>query len=159
MHPRRPSTVLLLVAVIVLAGLLAGCGGGDQSGNGSQDGGSGGTKEQGGDAAKKEEPEAAKKGAALRPKIAVGTVIRVRPDHRKIVLRPTTAEGKPKPMPFKIAKNATITLDNEEADVADIKEGQQAQITYVVRNEVNRAREVSLISDEGATPGAGENIG
>ena len=162
MHPGRSSTTLLLVAVLLLAGLLAGCGGGDQAGNGSQDGESGGTKEQGGQAgggaAKKEGTEAAKQ-VVLRPKIALGTVTRVRPEGRKMVIRPTTAEGDPEPMPFKIGKQATITLDDEAAELADIKEGQQAQIRYVVREEVNLAREVTLISGEGATPGAGEKFG
>ena len=76
-----------------------------------------------------------------------------------MVIRPTTAEGDPEPMPFKIGKQATITLDDEAAELADMKEGQEAQIRYVVREEVNLAREVTLISGEGATPGAGENIG
>ena len=158
MHPRRPSTTLLLVAVILLVGFLVGCGGGDQSGDGSQDGESGGGQGQVGEAAKKEGTGAAKK-VALRPKIALGTVIRVRPENKKVVIRPTTVEGDPKPMSFKIGRLATITLDNEEVEVADIKEGQQAQITYIVRGGVNLAREVTLISGEGATPGAGENIG
>ena len=39
MHPRGPSTALFLAMIVLIAGLLAGCGGGDQSGNGSQQGG------------------------------------------------------------------------------------------------------------------------
>ncbi len=159
MLPRKRSTTLLFVAVILLVGLLAGCGGGDQSGNGSQDGESGGGGQgQVGKAVKKEGAQAAKRGA-LRPKIALGTVIRVKPERRKMIIRPTTAEGDPKPMPFKIGKQGTITLDDEDAEVADIQKGQQAQITYIVRGKVNLAREVTLISGEGAAPGAGENIG
>jgi hypothetical protein len=156
MHPRRSSTTLLLVIGILLAGLLAGCGGGDQSGNGSQDGKSGGEQAQVGEAAKKRDGEAVKKGA-LKPKIALGTITRVKLERRRITLRAVTGEEGAEPMPFKIAKNATITLDDEEAELADIKDGQQAQITYVVRNEVNVAREVSLISGDGGGAESGEN--
>jgi hypothetical protein len=158
MHTRRLQTTLFLVASILLAGLLAGCGGGDQSGNGAQDGGSGGGRGQAGVAAKMGEGKAAKQ-AVLRPKIALGTVKRVKPEHRKLVISAVTGKEDPKWMPFRIAKNATITLDDEVAELADIRNGQQAQVTYVVRNEVNRAREVTLISDGGASPGAGENTG
>ena len=142
MHPRRPSVTLFLTAIILLAGLLAGCGGGGQSGNGGSQGGeSGGAKEQGGEAAKQLAPKG---------KIALGTVTRVRPEGRKMVLKPTTGEQQgAEPMTFKIAKEATVTLDEEEAEVADIKEGQQAQITYVVKDELNLAREVTLISSGG----------
>ena len=147
MHPRRLSVMLFLTAIILLTGLLAGCGAGDQSGNGGSQGGeSGGAKEQGGEAAKKEGGEAAKQ-LAPKGKIALGTVTRVRPEGRKMVLKPTTGEQQgAEPMTFKIAKEATVTLDDKEAEVADIKEGQQAQITYVVRDELNLAREVTLIS-------------
>ncbi len=158
MHPRRPQTMLFLIASILLAGLLAGCGGGDQAGDGSQDGGSGGKQAQVGKAAKNEDGEAVKK-VALTPKIAFGTVVRVKLERRKVVIRAVTGKEDAKWMRFKIAKNATITLDDEVAELADIKDGQQAQITYVVRNEVNRAREVTLISGGGATPEAGENTG
>ena len=158
MHPRRTQTMLFFLASILLAGLLAGCGGGDQAGDGSQDGGSGREQGQVGKAAKKGKGEAAKK-VALRPKIALGTVIHVNPERRRMVIRAVTGKEDTKRMPFKIVPSATITLDDEVAELADIKDGQQAQVTYVVRNEVNRAREVTLISGGGATPEAGENTG
>ena len=158
MHSRRPQTMLFFIASILLAGLLAGCGGGDQAGDGSQDGGSGGKQAQVGKAARNEDGEAGKK-VAPRPKIALGTVIHVKPERRRMVIRAVTGKEDAKRMPFKIAKNATITLDDEVTELADIKDGQRAQITYVVRNEVNRAREVTLISGGGATPEAGENTG
>jgi hypothetical protein len=146
----RGSPVLLLLVVLIL---LAGCGGGDQSGNGGQDDGSpGGAKKQGG--------EAAKKGAPAT-KIALGTVrrVNVEGESRRLVLKPSTNEQSKKPIPFRITKQATITLDDEKAELADIKEGQQAQITYIVKNERYRAREVKLFSAGGATPEAGENTG
>jgi hypothetical protein len=146
----RGSPVLLLLVVLIL---LAGCGGGDQSGNGGQDDGSpGGAKKQGG--------EAAKKGAPAT-KIALGTVRRVNVggESRRLVLKPSANEQSKKPIPFRITKQATITLDDEKAELADIKEGQQAQITYIVKNERYRAREVKLFSAGGATPEAGETTG
>jgi hypothetical protein len=50
------------------------------------------------------------------------------------------------PLRFKLNQNTTVTLDNEKAELADIKQGQQAQITYIVKNERNLARQVALIS-------------
>ena len=145
MHPRRPSTTLFLVGVILFAGLLVGCGGGGQSANGSQDGESGGTKQQGGEAAKKEGNQAVKK-ARPRVRIALGTVRSVNPESRELTLEPSApAQGKG-PIPFKIAKNATVTLDDKVTELAQAGEGQQAQITYIVKNEVNVARQVALIS-------------
>jgi hypothetical protein len=144
-HPRRPSTTLFLAGVILFAGLLVGCGGGGQSANGAQDGESGGTKQQGGEAAKKEGNQAVKK-ARPRARIALGTVRSVNPESRELTLEPSApAQGKG-PIPFKIAKNATVTLDDKETELAQAGEGQQAQITYIVKNEVNVARQVALIS-------------
>jgi hypothetical protein len=138
MHPRRPSTTLFLAGVILLAGLLVGCGeGGGKSGDGSRGAGSGGKKEQDGGVIKKGGPNA---------KIALGTVRSVNPESRKLILEPSSAVQGEGPKPFKIAKNATVTLDDREAELADIEEGQQAQITYIVRNDVNVARQVALIS-------------
>jgi hypothetical protein len=144
-HPRRPSTTLFLAGAILFAGLLVGCGGGGQSANGSQDGESGGTKQQGGEAAKKEGNQAVKK-ARPRARIALGTVRSVNPESRDLTLEPSApAQGKG-PIPFKIAKNATVTLDDKETELAQAEEGQPAQITYIVKNEVNVARQVALIS-------------
>lgn len=145
MHPRRPSTTLFLAGVILFAGLLVGCGGGGQSANGSQDGESGGTKQQGGEAAKKEDNQAVKK-ARPRARIALGTVRSVNPESRELTLEPSApAQGKG-PIPFKIAKNAMVTLDDKETELTQAGEGKQAQITYIVKNEVNVARQVALIS-------------
>lgn len=145
MHPRRPSTTLFLAGAILFAGLLVGCGGEGQSANGSQDGESGGTKQQGGEAAKKEGNQAVKK-ARPRARIALGTVRSVNPESRELTLEPSApAQGKG-PVPFKIAKNATVTLDDKETELAQAEEGQPAQITYIVKNEVNVARQVALIS-------------
>jgi hypothetical protein len=146
MRFRGSSRVLLLGAFILLAGLLAGCGGGEgQPGNNeSQNGGApGGKKEQGG----------AAQGDALQAKIALGTITSVRPDHRRIILRPSTEIQGGKRMVFKIIDKAEITLNDKPAEMTDVKEGQQAQIQYVVVNDVNRARVVALISDGEGTGG------
>jgi hypothetical protein len=137
MRPRRPSTALFLVSVILLAGLLVGCGGGGPPGNRSQDGGSWGKKQQGGEAVKKGRSEA---------RIALGTVRSVNPESRELTLEPSTAVQGEGPIPFKIAKNATVTLHDEEVELARVEEGQQAQITYIVRNEINMARKLALVS-------------
>ena len=145
MRTRIPPTALFLLVFILLSGLLAGCGGGgDQSGNGgSQDGGAPGEGEQ-------QQGGAAQEDAAPAPKIALGTIKSVKPDKRKIVLQSTAEVQGGERMTFKVKKNAKITLDDKEAEMADVKEGQHAQIQYVVKNEVNRAREVALISAEGS---------
>ena len=123
---------LPLVLPFLLAVLLAGCGGGsDQSGGGQQEG------TQGGEAAKKK---------PLSRKIAIGTVRAYKDDRRRLSLRPASEAQGEKPLGFKVRKNAQVTLDGEKAELGDIEEGQQAQITYVVKNEVNRAIIVQLFT-------------
>jgi len=125
--------MLPLVLSLLLVGLLAGCGSSDQSGGGQQEGKAGGA------AAKKEK---------LSRKIAIGTVRAYKDDRRRLSLRPVSeAQGK-KPLGFKVRKNAQVTLDGEQAELGDIEEGQQAQIRYVVKNDVNRAIIVQLFSKQ-----------
>ena len=69
-----------------------------------------------------------------------------------------TDEQKQEVAPFKLTKQAKIMLDDEPVELADIQEGQQAQITYVVKNQ-NLAREVVLVGDGGSPPEAGEGTG
>jgi hypothetical protein len=129
---RRNSVVSLLVPLVLfvlLVGSLAGCSGGDQSGGGGQG------KKQGGKVTKKEQ---------VQKKVAFGIVRAFKDDKRRLSLRPTVnAQGK-KPIGFKVRKNAQITLSGKKADLGDIKAEQQAQISYVVKNEVNRAVVVRL---------------
>ena len=141
MHLRGPSAALFFTAFILLAGLLAGCaGGGDQSGNGGNEGQ--------GEAAQGEGTQA----NAPAFKIALGTVIAAKHDRRKIILRPSTEQQGDR-LTFKVVDDAQITLDDQPAEMADVQEGQQAQIEYVSVNDQNRARVVELISGGEGTGG------
>jgi hypothetical protein len=129
------ALILPLVLSFMLAGLLAGCGGssGGQSGGGQQHG------KAGGEAAKKK---------PLPSKIAVGTVRAYKDDKRRLSLRPAAKAQGQKPLGFKVRKKAQVTLDGKQAELKDIQEGQQAQIRYVVKNEINRAIIVQLFSKQ-----------
>jgi hypothetical protein len=127
------SRILALVLSLLLVGLLAGCGGSDQSGGGQQEG------KAGGEGAKKEK---------LSRKVAIGTVRAYKDDRRRLSLRPASEAQGDKPLGFKVRKKAQITLDGEQAEPGDIEEGQQAQIRYVVKNDVNRAIIVQLFSKQ-----------
>jgi hypothetical protein len=155
MHPRGTSAALLLALLILTMGLAAGCGGGDQSGNQSGDESGNGSQNGGSDGAQKQGGEGAPQGVP-RPKVALGTVVKIDTEKSRITLRPSTEEQGERPIPFKVKPKATITLNDQAAELADAKKGQQAQITYIVRNERNLAREVSLISGDG---GGGEGTG
>jgi hypothetical protein len=152
MHQRGISTVLFLATIVFIAGLLTGCGGGDQSGSGSQqDGGSKAEQgknapvEQGGNAPKKQGKNAPKK------KIVFGTVKFVNPKTEGFSVRPTIEEQGKKPVVFRLAHESSITLDGKEAKLEDMKKGQQAQVEYVERNERNRARSVKLFEAGGGS--------
>jgi hypothetical protein len=152
MHQRERSTVLFLVTIVLIAGLLTGCGGGDQSGSGSQqDGGSKAEQgnnagmEQGGNASKKQGKNAPKK------KILFGTVTFVNPKTEGFSVRPTIEEQGNKPVLFRLANETSITLGGKEAKLEDMKKGQQAQVEYVERNERNRARSVRLFEAGGGS--------
>jgi hypothetical protein len=144
MHQRGISTVLFLATIVLIAGLLTGCGGGDQSGSGSQqDGGS--KAEQGKNAPKKQGKNAPKK------KIVFGTVTFVNPKTEGFSVRPTIEEQGKKPVVFRLANETSITLDGKKAKLEDMKKGQQAQVEYVERNERNRARSVKLFEAGGGS--------
>jgi hypothetical protein len=150
MRFKGSSTLLLLGAFILLAGLLAGCGGGEgQAGNNeSQNGGApGGETEQGGAAQGGATQGGATQGGGPQVKTALGTIATVVPDRRKIILRPSTEVQDGERMKFKVQDDAEITLNDEPAEMTDIEEGQKAQIQYVVRNGRNRATDVGLISE------------
>ena len=144
MHQRGISTVLFLATIVFIAGLLTGCGGGDQSGSGSQqDGGS--KAEQGKNAPVEQGKNAPKK------KIVFGTVKFVNPKTEGFSVRPTIEEQGKKPVVFRLANETSITLDGKEAKLEDMKKGQQAQVEYVERNDRNRARSVRLFETGGGS--------
>ena len=114
MHTRGLSTVLFLATIVLITGLLTGCGGGDQSGSGSQqDGGSKAEQDQ--NAPKKQGKNAPKK------KILFGTVTFVNPKTEGFSVRPTIDEQGNKPVAFRLAKETSITLGGKEAKLEDMK--------------------------------------
>ena len=149
MHPRGSSTALFLAIIVLIAGLLAGCGGGDQSGSASQQDG-GGKAGQDGNAPKEQGKNAPEK------KILFGVVKFVNPKTEGFSVRPTIEEQGKKPVVFRLAKESSITLGGKEAKLEDMKKGQQAQVEYVERNDRNRARTVRLFEAGG---GAQDNQG
>ena len=152
MHQRGLSTVLFLVTIVLIAGLLTGCSGGDQSGSGSQqDGGS--KAEQGKNAPVKQGENAPKKQGKNAPKkkIVFGTVTFVNPKTEGFSVRPTVNAQGNKPVVFRLAQRAKITLGGQEATLEDMKKGQQAQVEYIVRNERNRALAVRLFEGGGGS--------
>ena len=150
-----------MAMTVLIVGLLAGCGGGDQSGSGSQQGGGKGAK-QGQNAPEKQNGGASKQKAGNKPakKILFGTVTFVNSKTEGFSVKPTVkAQGK-KPVAFRLAQQTRITLAGKEAKLDDMEKGQQAQVEYVVRNDRNRARVVRLFEGGGKAQddkGGGEN--
>jgi len=147
--------------IVLIAGLLVGCGGGDQSGSGAQqDGGKG--AQQGGNAPEKQDGGASKQKTENEPakKILFGTVTFVNSKTEGFSVKPTIkAQGK-KPVVFRLAQQTRITFGGKEAKLEDMEKGQQAQVEYVVRNDRNRARVARLFEGGGNTQddkGGGEN--
>ncbi len=129
------SRLAVPLLALLSAALLSACGGGGQT-EGSGDGDGGQDQQQ---ESKKE---------AQETKIAVGNVVAVQPDRRRMVVQPSQqAEGTEK-VPLNVRKTAEITLGGEKAEMGDIAEGQQAQARYVVKNDVNRAVSVQLFKAE-----------
>ena len=154
MHTRGLSTVLFLATIVLIAGLLTGCGGGDQSGSGSQQDG-GKRAGQGKNTPVKQDKNAPKK------KVMFGVVKFVNPKTEGFSVRPTIDEQGNKPVTFRLAHETSITLGGKEAKLDDMKKGQQAQVEYVVRNDNNRARDVKLFESGGSgdDQGGGEKTG
>lgn len=139
----RPRFAVPIAALlVVLAGSLAACGGGEeQSGGGSQEGGG---EQQNQQPSKKQTQET---------KIAVGDVVSVKPDKRRMVVRPSQEIEGQKEVALNVRKTAEITLDGQKAEMSDIVEGQQANAEYVVKNDVNRAVSVQLFEADGGAQG------
>lgn len=153
MRPKLSSATLFFVLLILITGLVAGCGGGDQA---QQGGGNGAAEKQGGEAGKQDgEAGNEKQRKASKPKIALGRIVNVIDEREKFVLREMRGER----LVFKLGQQAEVRLNDKEADFQDMKEGQQAQVEYVViegSKVPNRARTVELFSPgEGKEPNGG----
>ncbi len=131
-RPRRLSATLFFVSLVFL---LAGCGGGGGDQSGGEQGGGNDQGQQGGDTQPREEtgPEI---------KIAIGTIESVNPETRTLVVQQTRGE----PMEFTLGARARIELDEQGAELTDLREGQSAQVSYVEREGGNRARLVVALS-------------
>lgn len=140
MHPHGRAALVYLVVFVLLTGLLAGCGG-----DGSQD------------SAEKKPGDGAPKKAAPQKKIALGKVKAVVPDRRRLVLRQASQVDGAKKLAFNVRKTAEIDLDGKKVEMDGIKEGQQAQVKYVVtKNEVNAALTVHVFEATGGQQPSGE---
>jgi hypothetical protein len=148
MYPKRPSaTPILGTLVLLLVLLLAACGGGgDQSsGNGESQGGEQGDGEQqdgqqGGEAGEKR---------ASQEKVSLGTIESVEPESRRVVLKPTFAAQGGDQITFRVTNNAVVQVNNQDSELSDIQPGQDAEIDYITKNNVNRAVAVEIVGDGG----------
>ncbi len=159
MYPRGHATVFFLAMIVLIAGLLAGCGGSDQSGSGSQ---------QGGEAESQQGDEAKGKRNAPEKKIALGTIGFVNPKTETFTMHLSIDKKGEKPVAFRLKPKGKITLGDKEAKLDDIKKGQQARVEYVVRKDRNLVRDVQLFEgggdsgtneDGGQPDGGGEKTG
>jgi Cu/Ag efflux protein CusF len=122
MYPRKLNWFSFL-ALILIAGLFGGCDGENQSVSES-----------------------------MYPRVVQGEISSVKPDTRKLVLKPasseqgenTTEQGE-EVNQFKVAKDATITVLGKQAQLADLKEGQRVEVQYVVRDRMDEAGGVKVI--------------
>lgn len=150
MRTRVSAAMPFLILLVLHLGFLAGCGG-NQSGNGGSQGGEQGGQQQGGgeqQGGQQQGGEATDEGPS-QEKVALGSIESVKPDRRKIVLKPSfEAQGGDR-ITFKVSQDAQIQVNDQEADLSDIQQGQQAQIGYVINNEVNRARSVQIVGGGG----------
>ena len=140
MRTRIPAATLFSIVLVLLLGFLAGCGG-DQSGSGESQGGD---QQGGGEQGNKQGGGAADEGPS-QAKVSLGTIESVEPDDRKLVLKPNfEAQGGDK-ITFNVRKNAEIQVKDQPAELSEIQSGQQAQVEYVTKNDVNRAVSVQVV--------------
>lgn len=157
----RSHAVLLVVFLLVL-GLTAACGGGEESdspdGEGSGGGNAateeaqgeqGGTSPEAGSATTTEQGGQTGEATGEPPetKIAIGDIASVNTGTQRIVLDPVEGEQ----LEFRVVPNAQVMVDDSPMRVSDLQEGQQAQISYVTVNDRNRARAVYAFSEGGTS--------
>jgi hypothetical protein len=146
---RVPAATLFSIVLVLLLGFLAGCGGDQSGGSESQGGGQQGGSEQGGGQQAggqggEQGGEAADEGPA-QAKIALGSIESVQPEERKLVLKPSFEAQGGDQITFNVRKNAEIQVNDQEAELSELQTGQQAQVEYVTRNDVNRALSVQVV--------------
>jgi hypothetical protein len=137
---RMPAATLFSIVLILLLGFLAGCGG-DQSGSGESQGGG---QQGGGEQGAKKGGEAADEGPT-QAKVALGTIESVQPEERNLVLKPSFEAQGGDQITFNVRKNAEIQIKDQPAELSELESGQQAQIEYVTKNDVNRAVSVQVV--------------
>jgi hypothetical protein len=137
---RIPAATLFSIVLVLLLGFLSGCGE-DQSGSGESQGGG---QQGGGEQGAKQGGEAADEGPK-QVKVALGSIESVQPDERKLVLKPSFEAQGGDQITFKIRKNAEIQVKDQPAELSELQSGQQTQVEYVTKNEVNRAVSVQVV--------------
>jgi hypothetical protein len=144
---RGQVVTLFSIVLVLLLGFLAGCGG-DQSGSGdSQGGGQQGGGEQAGGQGGEQGGEAADEEGPTQAKVALGSIESVQPDKRKVVLKPSFEAQGGDQITFNVRKNAEIQVNDQDAELSELQSGQQAQVEYVTKNDVNRAVSVQVVGD------------
>ena len=151
MRTRVPAAVPFLIFLFLL-GSLAACGGGEGSGDGGSQGGEQQQGQQGGeqqDGGQQQggEQQAGQAGGQGGPqqKIALGTIESVDPEKREVVLKPDFEAQGGDQITFKLRKNAVVRVNDQEAELADVQQGQSAQVEYITRDGVNRASAVEIV--------------
>lgn len=151
MRIKYPLVASIFVLLFLLGG-ASGCGGGSQSG---EQGNGTTAKDQGSETGQKQDrPSASKEQGgetgqqqrdAPKAKIALGRILSVNSEKGVFALKPSQGDR----MVFKVLPKARIKLGGNEAELADMKKGQQAQIKYVVRERgvKNQARSITLFED------------
>ena len=142
MRTKIPAATLFSIVLVLLLGFLAGCGG-DQSGSGESQGGG---QQGGGEQGAKQGGKAADEGPS-QAKVSLGTIESVQPDERKLVLKPSFEAQGGDQITFNVRKNAEIQVKDQPAELSEIQSGQQAQVEYVTKNDVNRAVSVQVVGD------------
>jgi hypothetical protein len=146
---RVPAATLFSILLVLLLGFLAGCGG-DQSGSSESQGGGeqGGSEQGGGEQAGGQGggqgDESADEGPTQK-KVALGSIESVKPDKRKVVLKPSFEAQGGDQITFNVRKNAEIQVKDQPAELSELQSGQEAQVEYVTKNDVNRAVSVQVV--------------
>ena len=145
MRTRAPAAMPFLILVLFLLGSLAACGGGQSGDGGSQGGEQQG--EQGGDQQDGGQPQGGQAVGGGRPqqKIALGTIESVDPESREVVLAPDFEAQGGDQITFKLRKNAVVRVNDQEAELSEVQQGQSAQVEYITRDDVNRALAVEIV--------------